>query len=87
MIETKDTILKQGSADDGQDRYRNLWSCGEEFRYMFAEPSPTVVSFIKQKDDKIIAVEENRADNGETPTWRQDKKIGTRKDDVQMDFL
>ena len=41
MIETKDLILKQGSADDWQDLYRNLWSRGEVFRYMFTKPSPT----------------------------------------------
>lgn len=41
MIETKDLILKQGSADDWQDLYRNLWSNGEVFRYMFSKPSPT----------------------------------------------
>ena len=44
MIETKDIILKQGSADDiltAQDLYRNLWSRGEVFRYMFTKPSPT----------------------------------------------
>ena len=41
MIETKDLILKQGSADDWQDLYRNLWSHGEVFRYMFTKPSPT----------------------------------------------
>ena len=41
MIETKDLILKQGSADDWQDLYRNLWSRGEVFRYMFTKPSLT----------------------------------------------
>ncbi len=41
MIETKDLILKQGSADDWQDLYRNLWSRGEVLRYMFTKPSPT----------------------------------------------
>lgn len=41
MIETKDLILKQGSADDWQDLYRNLWARGEVFRYMFTKPSPT----------------------------------------------
>ena len=41
MIGTKDLILKQGSADDWQDLYRNLWSRGEVFRYMFTKQSPT----------------------------------------------
>ena len=41
MIETKDLLLKQGSADDWQDLYRNLWSRGEVFRYMFTNQSPT----------------------------------------------
>ena len=41
MIETKDLILKQGSADDWQDLYRNLWSRDEVFLYMFTKPSPT----------------------------------------------
>lgn len=41
MIKTKDLILKQGSADDWEELYRNLWSRGEVFHYMFAKPSPT----------------------------------------------
>lgn len=41
MIETKDLILKHGSADDWQDLYRNLWSRGDVFRYTFIKPSPT----------------------------------------------
>ena len=40
MIETKDLILRQGSADDWRDLYRNLWSREEVFRYMFSKPSP-----------------------------------------------
>lgn len=39
MIETKDLILRQGSADDWQDLYRNLWSREEVFRYLFSKPS------------------------------------------------
>ena len=39
MIETKDLILRQGSADDWQDLYHNLWSREEVFRYMFNKPS------------------------------------------------
>lgn len=39
MIETKDLILRQGSADDWQDLYRNLWSREKVFRYMFNKPS------------------------------------------------
>lgn len=38
MIETKDLILRQGTADDWQDLYRNLWSREEVFRYMFKAP-------------------------------------------------
>ena len=41
MIETKDLILRQGSADDWQDLYRNLWSQEEVFRYMFKKTCPT----------------------------------------------
>lgn len=33
MVETKDLILRQSSADDWQDVYRNLWSHEEVFRY------------------------------------------------------
>ena len=38
MLVTKDLILRQGSADDWQDLYRNLWSREEVFRYMFKNP-------------------------------------------------
>lgn len=48
MLETKDLLLKQGSADDWQDLYRNLWSRGEVFRYMFAKPSPTEAHAMKK---------------------------------------
>lgn len=48
MIETKDLILKQGSADDWQDLYRNLWSRGDVFRYMFTKPSPTEAHAMKR---------------------------------------
>lgn len=41
MIETKDLILRQGSADDWQDLYRNLWNREEVFRYMFKIPCPS----------------------------------------------
>ena len=41
MIETKDLILRQGSVDDWQDLYRNLWSREEVFRYMFKNPCPS----------------------------------------------
>ncbi len=41
MIETKDLILKQGTADEWQDLYRSLWSRGGVFRYMFTKPSQT----------------------------------------------
>lgn len=40
VIETKDLILRQGSTDDWQDLYHNLWSREEVFRYMFNKPSP-----------------------------------------------
>ena len=40
MIETKDLILRQGSADDWQDLYCNLWSREDVFRYMFNKASP-----------------------------------------------
>lgn len=40
MIETKDLILRQGSADDWQTLYRNLWSREEAFHYLFSKPSP-----------------------------------------------
>lgn len=40
MIETKDLILRQGSADDWRDLYRNLWSREEVFRYLFSKRSP-----------------------------------------------
>lgn len=39
-METKDLILRQGSADDWQDLYRNLWSREKVFRYLFSKPSP-----------------------------------------------
>lgn len=48
MLETEDLILKQGSADDWRDLYRNLWSRGEVFRYMFAKPSPTAEHAMKK---------------------------------------
>ena len=41
MIETKNLILRQGSADDWQDLYRNLWSREEVFLYMFKNPCPS----------------------------------------------
>ena len=41
MIETKDLVLRQGSADDWQDLYRNLWSREEVFRYMFKNSCPS----------------------------------------------
>lgn len=41
MIETKDLILRQGSAEDWQDLYCNLWSREEVFRYMFKKPCPS----------------------------------------------
>ena len=37
-----------------------------------------VTSFIKLKDDKIIAMDEYWADDGEAPKWRQDLKIGEK---------
>ena len=40
-IEAKDLILRQGSADDWQDLYRNLWRREEVFRYMFKNPCPS----------------------------------------------
>lgn len=40
MIETKDVILRQGSVNDWQDLYRNLWRQAEVFQYMFNKPSP-----------------------------------------------
>lgn len=40
VIETKDLFLRQGSADDWKDLYRNLWCREEVFRYMFNKPSP-----------------------------------------------
>ena len=36
-----------------------------------------VVSFIKVKDDKIIAMDEYWGDDGIPPQWRLEKKIGT----------
>lgn len=36
-----------------------------------------VVSFIKLKDDKIIAMDEYWGDDGIPPQWRLEKKIGT----------
>ena len=37
-----------------------------------------VTSFIKLKDDKIIAMDEYWADDGEAPKWRQDMNIGRK---------
>ena len=37
-----------------------------------------VTSFIKLKDDKIIAMDEYWADDREAPKWRQDMKIGRK---------
>ena len=37
-----------------------------------------VTSFIKLKGDKIAAMDEYWADDGEVPKWRQDMKIGRR---------
>ena len=37
-----------------------------------------VTSFIKLKDDKIVAMDEYWADDGEAPKWRQDMKIGRK---------
>ncbi|MDC7290777.1 nuclear transport factor 2 family protein [Blautia schinkii] len=36
-----------------------------------------VTSFIKLKDDKIIAIDEYWGDDGTAPQWRLDKHIGT----------
>ncbi len=38
MLETKDLTLHEGSADDWQDLYKNLWSRPEVFTYMFSKP-------------------------------------------------
>lgn len=40
MIETKDLVLRQGSADDWQDLYRYLWSREEVFCFLFSKASP-----------------------------------------------
>ena len=32
----------------------------------------------KLKDDKIVAMDEYWADDGEAPKWRQDMKIGSK---------
>lgn len=37
-----------------------------------------VASFIRLKDDKIAAMDEYLADDGEAPKWRQDMKIGRK---------
>ena len=37
-----------------------------------------VTSFIKLKDDKIVAMDEYWADDGEAPKWRQDMNIGRK---------
>ena len=37
MLETKDLILKQGSAQDWKSLYKNLWSQSAAFQYMFAK--------------------------------------------------
>lgn len=37
-----------------------------------------VTSFIKLKDDKIAAMDEYWADDGEAPAWRQSMKLGSR---------
>ncbi len=37
-----------------------------------------VTSFIKLKDDKIVAMDEYWADDGEAPKWRQEMKIGRK---------
>ena len=39
-----------------------------------------VTSFIKLKDDKIVAMDEYWADDGEAPKWRQDMNIGRKID-------
>lgn len=39
-LETKDLLLRQGSADDWRDLYLNLWSRADVFQYMFNRPSP-----------------------------------------------
>ena len=36
-----------------------------------------VTSFIKTKDDRIMAMDEYYADDGTAPQWRLDKHIGT----------
>ena len=41
-----------------------------------------VTSFIKLKDDKIAAMDEYWADDGEAPAWRQEMKIGRKISDV-----
>ena len=40
------------------------------------ELSFNVTSFIKVEEDKIVSVDEYWADDGNTPQWRKDKKIG-----------
>lgn len=35
-----------------------------------------VTSFIRLQEDKIIAVDEYWADDGDVPQWRKDRKIG-----------
>ena len=39
MIETKDLILRRGTADDWKMLYRNLWSHEKVFRHLFSRPS------------------------------------------------
>lgn len=39
MVTTKDLLLRQGSGDDWQALYQNLWSREEAFRYLFSRSS------------------------------------------------
>jgi len=41
MLETRDLILKSGSASDWEALFRNLWSQASVFQYMFTKPCLT----------------------------------------------
>lgn len=50
MLETKDLILRPGTAGDWEALYLNLWSQEAVFQYLFSRPSPTPESAKKKTE-------------------------------------
>lgn len=68
-----------GSWDGEVERVEKMGDLFVTATHVYAlnrEISFHVTSFIRVKDDKIVAVDEYWADDGTAPKWRLDKQIG-----------